>query len=131
VVSGVLSRNKDGLHLVSSSLAAGVDVELASRWNQLNLSLQLLASSVLVMLMIGIFYRCRTGQLKIFSKEKKKKDVGEARIDECIICLVNKRNILIKPCHHIVVCSTCIDMNFCPICRVNIENFVEIEFFKG
>lgn len=52
----------------------------------------------------------------------------------CVVCMENDRNILIEPCHHLCCCSACIvqmrdSSNFhCPICRVSIEQAVEIYF---
>ena len=52
----------------------------------------------------------------------------------CVICMENDRNILFEPCHHLCCCSSCIGQmidrsNFnCPICRVSIEQTVEIYF---
>jgi hypothetical protein len=42
----------------------------------------------------------------------------------CVVCLVNKVQILIVPCGHVVVCSECsLKLSReCPFCRTKIEN---------
>ena len=44
---------------------------------------------------------------------------------ECVICLDNEPNILIKPCGHSTFCDVCMDdlkPTECPICRMQIES---------
>ena len=42
-------------------------------------------------------------------------DVGD---NICIVCLVNPKTHLIKPCNHFCVCSDCIrQLNECPLCK--------------
>ena len=48
---------------------------------------------------------------------------------KCPICLTNPRNILLKPCKHLCLCNVCykeLSSRKCPICRKNIESYVEI-----
>ena len=49
----------------------------------------------------------------------------------CVICQVNPRNVLFRPCKHLCVCNECdqfmknsnsISTTFCPICRTIIED---------
>ena len=51
------------------------------------------------------------------------------KLEQCVICLDNKPNILYKPCLHYCVCSQCVDKgNFenCPYCREKIEKTILI-----
>ena len=68
MVNGVLMKNNDGLHIVSSSVAAGEDFDLITSVNRLKLSLRFLASAALILVLLKVYCMCRTGQLKIFSK---------------------------------------------------------------
>ena len=41
---------------------------------------------------------------------------------ECVACLTNETNTIIKPCNHICLCSKCVEIliksnQLCPICR--------------
>lgn len=43
----------------------------------------------------------------------------------CVVCLSNERNVLIKPCNHVCVCNSCLDIlkeKKCPMCRTDISN---------
>jgi len=51
-------------------------------------------------------------------------DDTNTKYDEmtCVICMSNKRNIIITVCNHFVMCNTCSkSMNSCPICREHID----------
>lgn len=44
-------------------------------------------------------------------------------IGPCVVCLVNRRAVVFKPCHHMVCCEACAmheDMVACPMCRADI-----------
>jgi len=44
----------------------------------------------------------------------------------CIICMDNNRNVLFKPCNHIVICDNCsgtTDLRECIICKVKIDSY--------
>ena len=52
------------------------------------------------------------------------------KLDQCIICLDKKPNILYKPCTHFYVCSQCDDkgkFKKCPYCRERIEETILIK----
>ena len=123
-------KNNQGLHVVSSSVAAGEDFELITSLNRLKFSLKLLASAALALLLLKVYSKCRTGQLKIFSKSHLKNENVASEAGECIICLDHKRNIIIQPCNHIAICNFCAEISKCPICRTEIENLVKIEYIK-
>ena len=40
----------------------------------------------------------------------------------CVVCLDNKRELLLRPCNHFCLCSNCLRLidNKCPVCRGNI-----------
>lgn len=46
---------------------------------------------------------------------------------KCVICLDNNKNIVVKPCNHVVMCENCLNSDkkkfigqFCPLCRKQI-----------
>ena len=68
---------------------------------------------------------------KIYGTEK---DLIDAyKLEQCVICLDNKPNILYNPCLHYCVCSQCGDkgkFENCPYCREGIEECVLIKSYK-
>ena len=80
-------------------------------------------------------------------KEKTKKEFIEKmeKISEdidsefkCIICCCYPRNVVFKPCKHLIICSICyesiednsIEKMNCIICKQKIANYLEIEFIE-
>jgi hypothetical protein len=48
---------------------------------------------------------------------------------ECIICLEARRSVVLMPCKHLCVCSTCASkVNNCPVCRAYIHNKISVFF---
>ena len=52
------------------------------------------------------------------------------KVDICVICQVNTRNILFQPCKHLCICNECdqfmktsssLSASQCPICRCEIQ----------
>lgn len=44
----------------------------------------------------------------------------------CILCMDNNRNVLFKPCNHIVICDKCsgaTDLQECIICKAKIDSY--------
>ena len=62
-------------------------------------------------------------------KDKERKKSKEIPLDYvCKICLCEEANIVLKPCRHLCMCSTCTAaIGLCPVCRANI-NDVEIVY---
>lgn len=47
----------------------------------------------------------------------------EKNFDDCIICFIEKKNMLLEPCNHICSCEKCSkDLKNCPICRTLITS---------
>lgn len=48
----------------------------------------------------------------------------------CVICYIEVRNIILKPCKHLAICSIClkniINSKVCPICKDPFNSFTEI-----
>ena len=45
-------------------------------------------------------------------------DAGTVDVNLCVVCLVNPKTHLIKPCNHFCVCADCIrQLNDCPLCK--------------
>ncbi|RNF07457.1 hypothetical protein TraAM80_03433 [Trypanosoma rangeli] len=41
--------------------------------------------------------------------------------EECVVCMIHKRDTLFGPCRHLCVCWLCSqDMHLCPVCRQEI-----------
>lgn len=50
------------------------------------------------------------------------------QIEECMVCSDNKREILFKPCNHLVACSQCANRcKKCLICKEPIEQQIQID----
>ncbi|KAJ5071639.1 hypothetical protein M0811_10048 [Anaeramoeba ignava] len=44
----------------------------------------------------------------------------EVDVSECVICLENRRNVVLIPCRHMCVCQKCLHhIDKCPICRAH------------
>jgi len=62
-------------------------------------------------------------------------DTGENGRD-CVICMTEPRDTTVLPCRHMCLCSDCakvhrLQSNKCPICRTNIESFLQIKSSKN
>lgn len=51
----------------------------------------------------------------------------------CVICWNDKKTIVLLPCRHLCLCLSCskklqtnIEKSICPICRNDVENFLEV-----
>lgn len=45
--------------------------------------------------------------------------------DECVVCLENSKEILLLPCRHMCICSTCLtQIDKCPVCRSPFEEYI-------
>ena len=60
-------------------------------------------------------------QLKIYTDDT---------MDDCIICLENKKSIIFGPCGHLYACTACSKLvKQCPICRNDITTKIESSLF--
>jgi hypothetical protein len=47
--------------------------------------------------------------------------------DSCLVCGKEKRNVLMLPCRHNLLCSNCADpLQHCPTCRSEVQEKVKI-----
>lgn len=52
----------------------------------------------------------------------------------CVVCMANKRNILIEPCGHLVLCGTCykelkhMGKNICVVCKGGVTGEKVVNF---
>lgn len=54
-------------------------------------------------------------------KKKPKSNQVEPQLFNCGICFTKDKNMLLKPCNHLVCCDICIDkLTNCPLCRTTI-----------
>ncbi|TNJ28835.1 Ankyrin repeat protein 2 [Giardia muris] len=51
--------------------------------------------------------------------------------DLCCICLTQQPDLVLLPCHHLVLCSTCgtSSLRFCPYCRSPVASSYELEVY--
>lgn len=67
----------------------------------------------------------------IKTQEEKKNQIKETReLNVCIICLEFQRNIMFKPCHHLICCQKCAndnEKNTCPLCGKIIKDKIDID----
>jgi hypothetical protein len=55
------------------------------------------------------------------------KEVPIKKLDDCLICLTEERQLACMPCGHLCACVSCgYALRTCPICRQKIESFVRI-----
>ncbi len=53
-----------------------------------------------------------------------KKETENAAL--CVVCLDRKKDTLVQPCAHLVLCKTCADpekVKKCPVCRAAVDRF--------
>jgi hypothetical protein len=53
----------------------------------------------------------------------------------CVICLTERKNIIVKPCMHLCLCKDCAEMlprkmGGCPVCRGKVEGFLQCDMMK-
>lgn len=60
-------------------------------------------------------------------------DGGESPVQEnntCVICLVNAREIALRPCGHVCTCLSCYEAmpnrKLCPVCRAAVTEIVAV-----
>lgn len=56
---------------------------------------------------------------------------ADINTSECVICMSQKRNVILLPCKHLILCSCCAkeigkQSERCPICRQPFESFLRI-----
>ena len=45
---------------------------------------------------------------------------------DCIVCMEKPKNIIFLPCKHFSSCETCSVKDFCPICRAEVANRIQV-----
>ena len=46
---------------------------------------------------------------------------------ECVVCLEAAKEVLLLPCRHMCVCSTCLThIDKCPVCRASFEEYIQM-----
>ncbi len=64
-----------------------------------------------------------------FKRERYNDKVSISYKYECKICTEREANIIFLPCGHVSVCKYCAStLNKCPICRVGINQIVQLYF---
>jgi len=54
-------------------------------------------------------------------------ETSDNKLEECIICLTEERQLACMPCGHLCTCVPCgYALRTCPICRQQIQSFVRI-----
>eukprot|EP00754_Rhynchopus_humris_P025067 Rhum_TRINITY_DN14930_c3_g1::Rhum_TRINITY_DN14930_c3_g1_i1::g.128859::m.128859 len=55
-------------------------------------------------------------------------DVGTTVQQECIVCLENKKQVVMWPCRHLCVCADCaVRLRKCPVCRAKVKRRLCLE----
>lgn len=53
-------------------------------------------------------------------------------VDDCVICLSERKHYVFGPCGHFYVCRSCVNqLKLCPICRANIDFKVDFHTLKN
>lgn len=65
-------------------------------------------------------------QSDLQSIQKEKDD--EETLRQCVVCMDAPRDILLSPCHHLVVCTNCVENlgTECPMCRKRIRKTIRV-----
>jgi hypothetical protein len=74
----------------------------------------------------GVGNNCDNNKIK--EKEEQLSEISSEKDENlCVICLDNKKNIVLVPCGHVCICDSCKEKNIkdCPICRTKIENMIK------
>jgi hypothetical protein len=54
-------------------------------------------------------------------------EVSNVKVEECLVCLTEERQLACLPCGHLCTCVSCgYALRTCPICREKIQSFVRI-----
>jgi ATP-dependent DNA helicase PIF1 len=68
--------------------------------------------------------------LTVFSYKEENNDSikSEKYNDNCVVCFTNKKNLLLRPCNHLCLCSSCDNSKIinCPMCRMIIEEKIKV-----
>ena len=128
MIRGLLQEFNSKLYMRPSFLSINTNALLLRAKNSLSVSLKLMLGFGILWAAANLYKQARTGLLKIFSKKKKEAEIAET--NECIICLTNRRDIIINPCKHMAICSNCSDLKKCPICRKDIEGLDLIVYLR-
>ncbi len=65
------------------------------------------------------------------SGSNKTSEASNKANSDCVVCMVNTRNIVFLPCKHFCICHGCKNSiveskNLCPMCRTNVEEFLDV-----
>jgi ATP-dependent DNA helicase PIF1 len=64
-------------------------------------------------------------QINIFSEFEYKQDIEEDKL--CVVCKENSKNVVLLPCRHMCLCKICSEnINKCPICRKDINEYMQV-----
>lgn len=67
------------------------------------------------------------GDIDLKQQQQQTSGLDKVELLLCKICMTNERNVLLKPCHHVVVCSDCSDkIAECSVCRELITEKIKI-----
>lgn len=49
--------------------------------------------------------------------------------DECVVCLTERKDIVLLPCRHMAVCHVCFpNLSQCPMCRTSVDSYLQLQF---
>eukprot|EP01088_Endostelium_zonatum_P016008 TRINITY_DN413_c1_g3_i3.p1 TRINITY_DN413_c1_g3~~TRINITY_DN413_c1_g3_i3.p1 ORF type:complete len:370 (-),score=143.40 TRINITY_DN413_c1_g3_i3:57-1166(-) len=71
-------------------------------------------------------------EMKEDKDEEEKRQAKKMRMEReeeatCVVCLDEKKNVLIVPCNHLCLCKTCsLNVKQCPMCRGEIGSFTTV-----
>jgi len=65
-----------------------------------------------------------TAEQALTAERARREDAEDAV--KCVICLVNRRTRVLRPCMHLVLCDSCPRVTECPICRARVRSRVSV-----
>jgi hypothetical protein len=71
---------------------------------------------------------------KLFARHpspEEKANSEVVRTEPCVICQINKSNLIFTPCHHCIACEDCIgfftrNSDLCPVCGISIQKVYHV-----
>jgi hypothetical protein len=127
IVKGILGKNSESVYIKPEYLTGGTDIDLLQARRRLTVSFKLFCIFGLIWAAGKVYIKAKRGEWRLFSKNRVVNN-SEAQTSDCIICLTYPRDVVFEPCKHLAVCSLCMALDSCPICRAKVNSVNKLVF---